>query len=111
MMTLLLITALGATFTNPAAVEQACDNSPQAVRVAMETTLTQEQVDALEVKLVPPPTLEAQEADLKTAKALLLKTTADADKTAAIAAIDKKLVVIEAAKPEAIVAEGVTVTK
>ena len=96
----LLLIALGAAFVNPQAVEQALDNSPQAARLAMEETLPQGQVDALESKLVPAPTLEQQEADLKTAKVLLLKTTADADKTAAIAAIDKKLAAIEVLKPE-----------
>lgn len=92
--------AEGAAFTNPQAVEQALDNSPQAARVVLEETLDQTTVDALEVKLVPPPTLEQQEADLETAKTLLLKTADDADKTAAVAAIDKKLAAIEAEKPK-----------
>jgi len=100
--------ALGATFQNPQAIEQALDNSPQATRVALEETLTQEQADALEAKLVPAPTLEQQEADLKTALTLVLKTTADADKTAAIAAIDKKLAAIEAAKPKPIEEGAIT---
>ena len=99
-MKVLLLIALGAAFVNPQAVEQALDNSPQEARLAMEETLSQPYIDALEARLVPIPTPEQQEADLKTARTLLLKTGNDSDKTAAIAAIDKKLAVIEAEKPK-----------
>lgn len=99
-MNILLLVCLGAAFTNPQAVEQALDNSPQTARVALEETLTKEQIDTVEAKLVPPPTVEQQEADLKLAKTLLLKTADDEDKTVAVEAIDKKIAAIEAAKPK-----------
>ena len=102
MMTLFLIVAIGAAFTNPEAVEQALDNSPQAARVAIEKNVTQEEADAIEEELIPTPTLDQQEADLKTARTLVLKTTDDEDKIVAIAAIDKMLAAIETEKPPAV---------
>jgi len=36
MTTLVLIVVVGAAFTNPTAVEQALDNSPQAARMARD---------------------------------------------------------------------------
>lgn len=94
------VLSVGAAFSNPIAVEQACDNNPKAVRVALEQTLTQEQVDAVEARLVPAPTLEQQEADLKTALTLVKRVSEDTSKDPAVAAIQVKLDAIEAMKPE-----------
>lgn len=99
-MNMILIIALGAAFTNPQAVEQSFDNSPSLARVAIEANCDQATVDKIEAQLVPPPTLEQQEADLKTAKALIEKTADDLSKDAAIIAIDAKLAAIDAAKPK-----------
>jgi hypothetical protein len=107
MMTLLMIAAVGAAFANPQAVEQALDNSPQAARVALEETLDQATVDALETKLVPKPTPEQQEADLKTAKALLIGVAEDPKTDKAVEEVQKKLDCIEAAKPKPEIVEPV----
>jgi hypothetical protein len=106
-MNALLLICIGAVFTNPQAVEQALDNSPQAARVAIEANTTQQQANAIETTLVPPPTLEQQEADLKVALSLIQKTTADANKDTAIRAIQDKLDAIEAQKPKPEVVESI----
>lgn len=99
-MNLILLLAIGAAFTNPQAVEQAMDNSPGVVRAAIEANCDAATVAKIEAAVVPAQTLEQQEADLKTAKALLLKTTDDASKDVAVTAIDSKLAAIEAQKPK-----------
>ena len=99
-MNALLLICIGAAFTNPQAVEQALDNSPQAARLVLEETLTQEQVDVVEIKLVPRPTIEQQEADLKTAKALLIRVSDDPTTDKAVEEVQKKLDAIEAQKPK-----------
>lgn len=99
-MTALLIVALGAAFTNPEAIEHAFDNSPQAARIVLEQTLTQEQIDAVEATLLPPPTPEAKEADLKTALSLVTRIADDVSTDTAVLAIQAKLDAIEVEKPD-----------
>ena len=96
---LLLIVAIGATFAQPEAFEQACDNNPAAVRAAIETVCTAEQVAAVEAAVCPAPTLEQQTTDLKTALALVKRASADASKDPAVLALETKIAAVEAAKP------------
>lgn len=70
---ILLITlpAMAGEFANPTAVERAMDNNPASVRLAIEDVCTQEQIDAIEATINPPPS-DAEKAELlATAEQLL----------------------------------------
>jgi outer membrane protein TolC len=99
-MNIIALISIGAAFVNPQAVEQTMDNSPALVRAALEESLTQEQVDALESKLLPPPTAEQKESDLKQAKALLVRVSDDPKTDKAVKEVESKLKAIEDAKPK-----------
>ena len=91
--------AVTVSFANPEAFEQACDNNPAAVRAAIETVCTAEQVAAIEAAVCPAPTLEQQTTDLKTALALVKRVSADASKDPAVLELEKKITTVEATKP------------
>lgn len=71
--------AQGAHFKDRARIELAMDNAPGAVVTALEGILSQEQIDAIEAALLPPPTDAEKKEALESAKTRLLRAGFSAD--------------------------------
>lgn len=96
-----LVHAAGAQFNQRERVAVAMDNSPEAVVAALESTLTQQQLDAIESALFPAPTDLEKRSALDDVKLKLLRAGFAADDPL-LAAIDARVdeIAVEAAVPQ-----------
>lgn len=85
-----LVQAAGAQFNQRERVAVAMDNSPEAVVAALESTLTQQQLDAIESALFPAPTDLEKRSALDDVKLKLLRAGFAADDPL-LAAIDARV--------------------
>ena len=85
-----LVHTAGAQFNQRERVAVAMDNSPEAVVAALESTLTQQQLDAIESALFPAPTDLEKRSALDDVKLKLLRAGFAADDPL-LAAIDARV--------------------